>query len=247
MRRRCPRCGSFKTRRSALRTFEPRHLFYSPYRCHDCEHRFWVVSRNTYYVVGIVGVALAAVAATWGLQVLLATPEPVRSALPSPAFADTLKRAEANDANAQYAVAMMYSAGDGTAKNETEAKKWLERAAAKGQVAAEYELGIALRDGRGTVQDYESAAKWIQQAAEGGHPQAQLALGIMYRSGNGVTANNAKAYTWFNLAAANGVSEAATLRDAVLSRLSPQEVAEAQAEARRLSSALPGPSDPARH
>lgn len=241
MRRRCPRCSGFKTRRSSVRTYEQRHLFFSPYRCLDCEHRFWVVSRNTYYLIGIVGVAFAAGASTWGLRTLLESTEPVRSALPSPAFADTLKRAQANDRDAQYAVAMMYSAGDGTAKNDTEAKKWLERAAEKGQVAAEYELGIALRDGRGTVQDHKRAAERIQSAAEKGYPSAQLALGLMYRFGTGVLTDNVKAYTWLNIAAAGGSSEAAVARDAVLTRLSPQEAAAAQAEAKRLSEVLPRP------
>jgi TPR repeat protein len=157
-----------------------------------------------------------------------------------------MQRAQTNDRDAAYEVALMYLTGDGIAKSETEARKWLERAAEQGHIAAEYDLGIALREGRGAVQDYERAAKWIQRAAEHGHAEAQLVLGMMYRAGTGVPANNVKAYTWLNLAAAHGVSEATVVRDAVLSRLSQQEIVDAQAEARRLGETLPVPPSPTR-
>ena len=75
------------------------------------------------------------------------------------------------------------------------------------------------------MQDYKRAAAWMQSAAEGGHPPAQFALGLMYRFGTGVPTDNVTAYTWLNIAAAGGVSEATVARDAVLSRLSPQDVA----------------------
>ena len=243
MRRKCPRCGHYKTRRSVVRTHElkTRNVFLSPYRCRDCQHRFWVVSRNAYYLATIVGVALVTGAVTWNLHALRASPEPVRPVQASGNFAAVIKRAQASDPDAQYEVAQMYSTGDGVAKSDTEARKWLERAAEQGHIAAEYELGIALREGRGAVQDYERAAEWIQRSAEHGHAEAQFALGMMYRTGTGVPADNVKAYTWLNVAAARGVSDAAAVRDATLNRLSPQEVVEAQAEARRLSQVLPAP------
>ncbi len=170
--------------------------------------------------------------------------EPVRVAQAGEPFADTLKLAQTNDRDAEYKVAVMYLHGYGVAKSETEARKWLERAAEHGHTVAQYDLGIALREGRGAVQDYEGAVKWIQRAAESGHPQAQYALGLMYRAGTGVPANNVKAYTWLNIAAARGISDAAIIRDAVLSRLSPPEVFEAQAESKRLSETLPGSPAP---
>jgi TPR repeat protein len=242
MSRKCPHCGQFRTRRSTIRADELTlsHVLLSPYRCRDCQHRFWVVSRNAYYfAAALVSVAVVTAAAIWTVQRPLESPAPVSSVQAGKTFADTLRRAQANEREAQHEVAMMYSSGEGIAKSETEAKKWLERAAAQGHVAAEYDLGIALRDGRGVVQDYERAAVWMRRAAEHGHAHAQLALGMMYRLGNGVPANNVEAYTWLNIAAARGVPEAVVVRDSVLSRLSPQEVADAQAEARRLSEALP--------
>lgn len=248
MDHKCPNCGRLKTRRSAVRAYEltPRHIFYSPYRCRDCSHRFWVVSRNIYYLAGIIGVALVAGALSWNLRTLIEGPSsvPEQTALPNGQFAEIMNRAQTSDPDAEHQISVMYAHGYGVAKNEAESRKWLERAAQHGNVAAEYEFGVALRDGRGAVQDYERAVGWIRSAAESGHGPAQFALGVMYRAGTGVPLDNVKAYTWLNLAAAHGVYDAAVVRDAVLGRLSPSEVIEAQAEARRLAEASPTPKAP---
>jgi TPR repeat protein len=59
----------------------------------------------------------------------------------------------------------------------------------------------------------------------------------MYRMGMGVPVDNARAYMWFNLAAAQELPGAAVQRDVVLRSLSPAQVLEAQADARRLNAA----------
>jgi len=246
MQRKCPNCGLTNTRRSSIRAYEltPRHIFLSPYRCRDCRHRFWVVSRNVYYLSAVVGTALVAGGAAWNLRTILDAPhpEPDKQAAPAGAFAATMARAQKYDADAEYELSAMYAHGYGVPKSEVEALRWLERAAEHGNVVAQFELGTALREGRGAVQDYERAVKWIRRAAEGGHGPAEFALGLMYRSGTGVAVDNVKAYTWLNLAASRGVQDAAMVRDVVLSRLTPAEVIEAQSEARRLSDALPSPA-----
>ena len=53
--------------------------------------------------------------------------------------------------------------------------------------------------------------------------------------GLGIPIDNVKAYVWLNVAAAQDVPGAASARDSVLPRLTPAELQEAQAEARRLS------------
>ena len=152
-----------------------------------------------------------------------------------PRLPELMKRAEANDAAAEHELARMYGTGEGVPASPREEHNWLERAARHGNVEAQYELGIALREGRGTVQDFDEARKWLQRAAESGNAKAQYALGLMYRTGMGIPVDSMRAYVWLNVAAAQGVSGAASARDSVLGRLTPAELLEAQAEARRMS------------
>jgi hypothetical protein len=239
MQRKCPHCRGLNVRRSSIRAPEAtaEHTFLSPYRCRDCGERFWVVSRNAYYLAAFVGVALVVGALAWGIEI---TPEerasvPKQAAQPAGRFTDLAKLADKGDPAAEYELARMYMAGSGAPKNETEARRWLERSAGHGNTAAQYELGVALRDGRGGIQDYPGAMRWIKLAAEAGFGRAQYALGVMYRLGTGTPVDGVKAYTWLNLAAAQGVDGAAAVRDAVRTNLSPAEIALAQSEARRLS------------
>ena len=69
---RCPACGGSNVQRSSIRRSEAgAHAFRSPYRCKDCRHRFWVISRKTR--VGFVAIAasLATIAAVGAGVVLL--------------------------------------------------------------------------------------------------------------------------------------------------------------------------------
>ena len=239
MAKKCPSCKSFNLRRSTVRASEItlRHLFVSPYRCRDCRTRFWVLSQNTYYLAAILGGLVAVVVLGWHARALIdAAPKSALEKRQAPdRLAELLKLAENNDPIAEYEIAQIHGNGYGVPKSQQEEQKWLARAANHGNVQAQYEFGLALRDGRGTVQDYEEARKWMQLAAEGGSGPAQLALGMTYRTGLGTPINNVKAYVWLNVAAAQGVPGATSARDGVLPRLTPTELQEAQAEARRLS------------
>jgi len=236
--RTCPSCKSFNARRSTVRTSEVtlRHLFVSPYRCRDCRTRFWVLSRNTYLLAGGLGALVLFGALAWTMRSVIDLPRPDadKVVLKDARLPELLKLAAQNDSIAEYEIARMYGNGYGVQKSLQEEQKWLERSARHGNVQAQYEYGVALRDGHGTVQDYEGARKWMQLASEAGNGQAQLALGLMYRTGLGIPVDNVKAYVWLNVAAAQGVPGATGARDVVLPRLSPAELQEAQAEARRL-------------
>ena len=63
--RRCDSCNSTNVRRSGAHPTEAsHHPFHSPYRCLDCDARFWVVSRRTRVGAAAGGaLALALVAA----------------------------------------------------------------------------------------------------------------------------------------------------------------------------------------
>jgi endogenous inhibitor of DNA gyrase (YacG/DUF329 family) len=60
MYRKCPHCGSANVRRSGrLESEASEHPFHSPYRCRECEQRFWVVSRRTIFGAAAGGIVLA--------------------------------------------------------------------------------------------------------------------------------------------------------------------------------------------
>ena len=61
--KRCPACGSGNVTRSGMRGAEREsHAFRSPYRCHDCSTRFWVLSRKTR--IGAVAASVVLLTAT---------------------------------------------------------------------------------------------------------------------------------------------------------------------------------------
>lgn len=144
---------------------------------------------------------------------------------------------DANDAAAEYLLAKRFSRGDGVAMNHQEAIGWLKRAAIHDYGPAQLEYGLTLRRGEGVIQDWKESAKWIQRAAESGYAPAQKELGIMYMKGSGVPEDKSRAYMWLVLAAASGVEGASVLRDALVTRLSPGEIEQRQAEARAYAEA----------
>jgi uncharacterized protein len=233
----CPACGSLNVRRSLLHASEdpgPRPRLRSPYRCRDCGERFWVISRRTNYVLAFGAIAIVAGIVAWNVS---STPQPPRvgQAAEASDLGDMIKRADNADPAAEYKLAHLYAGGSGIATDKKQAQLWLERAAEHGNADAQYELGNALREGAGMVQDYERAARWITLAAMSGHPEAQYALGQLYHAGVGLPADNVKAYVWFNLAAAQDVAGATVQRDVLLRALTPDQILQAQVQARELS------------
>ncbi|TMG86328.1 MAG: sel1 repeat family protein [Betaproteobacteria bacterium] len=246
IRRKCPGCGSRNVRRSKRIVSEMtwNRNFISPYRCHDCEKRFSRISKNTYYLAGIVALAIGAGLFVWSefeiLDYRYPKSEPKVTSLKT--VADTTKLAQKQDPVAEYTLAQIYAQGDGVPKDDAQARKWLKLAAEHGNPEAEYEMGMALREGRDVIQDYDAALKWFIRAAETGNARAQFELGHMYRVGMGVPIDNVKAYMWFNLAASNGNADADRARITVLPLLSRADIMEAQREAHRWSDARAKPA-----
>lgn len=241
MARKCPRCRSLDVRRSAIHVNDgsARHIFFSPYRCRKCRVRFWTISKDTYYLAGIVAVVFLAGSASWTVWMMAERKfSDAQQASAGRQYSGIAKLAEQGDPDAEYKLGQMHVYGDGVPKSDKEAAKWFARAAQHGNITALYEFGMALREGRGVVQDYESAVKWLRLAAERGNANAEYQLGLLYRDGLGVPIDKVKAYTWLNLAVADGLTEAAPARDGVLRLLVPDEVLQGQAEARRLGEDL---------
>ena len=113
-----------------------------------------------------------------------------------------------------------------------EAARWSRKAADHGVADAQFNLGVAYLWGHGVVQDYAEAVRWTRIAAEQGDVFAQNSLGSMYADGQGVPQDFVRAHMWLNLAAAEGVPEAAQDRDGLESRMTHEQVTEAQRLAR---------------
>ena len=96
-----------------------------------------------------------------------------------------------------------------------------------GTVYADYDDGQRAWDaGRHS----EALREW-QAAANAGDARAMLALGRIYVQGLGAPQDYVQAHKWFNLAASLGEVEAVTERDALATRMAPEQVAKAQEQA----------------
>jgi TPR repeat protein len=140
--------------------------------------------------------------------------------------------AEQGDANAQVFLGFMYDTGQGVTQNYKQAVDWYRKAVAQGNVDAINNLGFMYVHGHGVTQDYKHGADWLRKAAEQGHIVAQASLGSMYDTGQGVTQNYMHAYMWVSLAAAKGDKVAVNLRDTLSTKMTKNQILEAQKFAR---------------
>ena len=112
------------------------------------------------------------------------------------------------------------------------AARWLLPLAERGNPAAQAMIGFMYENGQGVPQGYEAATYWYRLAAEQGNSTAQYLLGLMYDKGFGVPLDEIAAHMWLNLAAARAPAKTrdfyARLRDAVASKMTPSQIAEAQ-------------------
>jgi uncharacterized protein len=145
--------------------------------------------------------------------------------------------ADRGDSRGQSLLGLLYYRGRGVPRDDRTALQWFHRAADQGDVSARFYLGVIYSEGDGVPQDYAEAAKWFRLAAEKGDPQAQYNLGLAYAQGHGVPQDNVSAHMWFNLAAARfpdnrGRDSAATNRDVVANKMTPDQITQAQNLAR---------------
>lgn len=227
----CPRCGSDQVRSASLHAHDGlRHMLFSTaLRCRDCRHRFWVA--NPLKPVGLFLIVSALVGATAWFTVDR-QPDAIVSQAPNKL---PHTRAAQGDAEAQLQLGLRYAEGDGVIRNDKEAARWFALAARQGLSEAEYHYGLMLLKGRGVVQDYRAAFEWIEKPAKRGYARAQYSLGELYRYGTGTPIDKAHAYLWFNLAASQGIDAAAKARDSLVWQLKPEQIAEMQEEARRMT------------
>ena len=116
------------------------------------------------------------------------------------------------------------------------AAKLLSPFAQGGNPDAQASLGYLYAIGRGVPQDETQAALWYRRAADQGQPFAQYQLGLLYDKGHGVPVDVVEAEKWLILATAAGapprvVEERKRMRDAVRTKMTRGEIAEARMRA----------------
>ena len=234
----CPHCGSDQVRSASLHAHDGlRHMLFSTaMRCRDCRHRYWIAN-PVKPILMLVGVGVLVGVTAW---ITLDQPADIVTS-ESPARLPHRAAAE-GDAEAQFLLGQRYAEGDGVIRDDKEAARWFALAARQGLAEAEYHYGLMLLKGRGVVQDYQAAFEWIEKPAKRGYAKAQYSLGELYRYGTGTPIDKARAYLWYNLAAAQGVDAAVKARDSLVWQLKPEQIAEMQDEARRMTQHAPAPT-----
>ena len=146
---------------------------------------------------------------------------------------DIMVRAEAGDAEAQFALGNRYLKGHGLAQDNFAALHWLTLAAEAGNANAQYNIAVMYLNGLGVVTDSAQAVQWFVKAAENGDTPSQYTLAILLFNGQlGVPRNVPQAYKWFTLAGAAGHQTAAANAVLVQELLPANEIEAMQADAR---------------
>ena len=142
------------------------------------------------------------------LQEKTVSAAPVHAApSPAPALDRLTALANGGNAKAETIIGLKYLNGDGTAVNETQAVRWLERAAETGEPVAQYRLGYLFERGKGVAADPVKATHWYQAAAMQGNRKAMHNLAVAFAEGTGTKKDVAEAARWFSKAATMGLTD----------------------------------------
>ena len=146
--------------------------------------------------------------------------------------------AGAGNPKAQYWLADIYENGLGVTRDMTTAVALLEKSASQGFLPAERRLGALYLRGNETLQNFGKAQTWLHKAALAGSGEAQRELGHIYALGLGVAADRPKAYAWYETAALSGDGVAKYMRDDILTRMTPTEIAKGEQDAKDIAAEI---------
>jgi TPR repeat protein len=116
--------------------------------------------------------------------------------------------AQAQDAQAQAMLGLIYQNGFGVTRNDEQAFKWYRSAAERGNDTAQYNLGTLYETGQGVKRNINEAIKWYRLAADQGHAVAQYNLGLIYLNNQEIKKNPSLALVWLLKAASQGDRQA---------------------------------------
>jgi TPR repeat protein len=170
-----------------------------------------------------------------------------RVAYDADGMAATCIAAAGGKASAAFDLAGNYRTGFILEKDAAKAAALYQRAADQGLPVAQKVLGDLYADGAGVTRDFANACRWWGRAArQGESSEAERNYGKCYLTGTGVPQSEVEALTWWLIAKdherqdKDGLpdwvfqteAEADRLSDALMERLPPDQVAEAQERAR---------------
>ena len=112
--------------------------------------------------------------------------------------------AESGSPRAQYVLVRMYAQGKGTARNQSEAVRWIQQAAFNGYNAASFDMGLRYLTADGVPGSLDQSLMHFRRAAENEHSLSMYALGTAYAFGWGVQPDAGEALRWFRMAHAYG-------------------------------------------
>lgn len=142
--------------------------------------------------------------------------EAVRNGNPEQGHAILQPLAEQGNADAQYAVAVLYREGWGVDKNMEIAAGYYQKSAEQDHRDGMFEMGWFYQAGEGGLtQDYEQSAKWYQKSADKGHPAAMYGIASLYYNGMGVERDTDAAMFWYQKSAVAGFPPAQHFLDEV--------------------------------
>ncbi len=157
-----------------------------------------------------------------------------------PSAAHWLKKAAAQKQPvAEYWLGTLYERGRGVDKDRAKAVSWYEAAAKAGNAKAMYRLGVADAEGWTGEPNYVAAGDWFEKAAHLGIIDAAFNLAILYERGQGVPQSLTHAFAWYSIAAGQGDAVSKARLDALVSQITPDQVAAAQAEAAKFKAVEP--------
>jgi localization factor PodJL len=115
--------------------------------------------------------------------------------------------ARSGDRVAAFVVASKFLDGREVGRNEAEAARWFERAAAQGLAPAQYRLATLYERGSGVARDAAKAGRLYEQAAVQGNIRAMHNLAVLMTGSSGHAVDMAGAARWFREAALQGLKD----------------------------------------
>ena len=111
-----------------------------------------------------------------------------------------------------------------------------DKAAKQGHIEAQMTLALIYGGSDVVPENDAESAKWYRRASEQGSGEAQYMLGLYYVDGVGVPQDFVLGHMWLNISGANGSAPGINDRDWLAEDMTLEQIAEAQAPARRCMS-----------